>query len=85
MKRLVLAFGLVGISGCVSTAAIARPNRVSLPILFGAAAADFFVTSVVAAKVPDFSVGGSLATGGAVTAADVVIGCILGACSALRP
>lgn len=85
MNRLVLAIGLVGVSGCVTTAAITRPNRVPLPILFGAAAADFLVISLIAANGPDYSVGGALAAGGAVTATDLVVGCILGACSALKP
>jgi len=85
MKRLVVLVALAGLSGCVSGAAIARPNRVSLPLLFGLAAADLLVTSLVAAELQDYSTGGALATGAAVMAADVAVGCILGACSGLRP
>jgi hypothetical protein len=85
MKRLVLVLALAPLVGCVTTASLARPNRVSLPILFGAAAADFFVTSLLAAEIQDYSIGGSLATGAAVMAADVTVGCVLGGCAALRP
>ena len=86
MQRIALALALSGGSaGCVTGAAIARPNRVSLPILIGAAAADFVVTSLVASQLQDYSTGGSIATGAAVMAADVAVGCILGACSSLKP
>ena len=72
-------------SGCVTTAALARPNRVSLPLLIGAATADLVVTSFATYQIRDASSGGSLATGVAVMAIDVAIGCVLGACSSLRP
>ncbi|MEO8702219.1 MAG: hypothetical protein ABI867_19400 [Kofleriaceae bacterium] len=84
MKRVVLVLALAQ-AGCISTASIARPNRVSLPIFFGAAAADFFVTSLLAAEVRDYTIGGSLATGAAVMAADIAVGCVLGGCAAFRP
>lgn len=84
MKRLALVIALTQAS-CVTGASIAKPNRVSLPLLFGAAAADFFVTSLIAFELQDYSVGGSLATAAAVTAADGTVGCILGGCAALRP
>ena len=85
MKRLVVLVVFAGLSGCVTTAAIARPNRVSLPLLFGLAAGDLLVTSLVAAELRDYSTGGALATGAAVMAADVAVGCILGGCAALKP
>jgi hypothetical protein len=85
MKRALLACALAGLGGCVTTAAIARPERVSLPLLAGAAAADLVAVSLLASQVQDFSVGASIAAGAAVTAVDVVAGCILGACGSLRP
>lgn len=85
MKRLLLVAAVTGSSGCVTTAAIARPNRVSLPMLVGAALGDFAVTALVASQTQDFSTGATIATGLAVTAADVGVGCILGACRPLRP
>jgi hypothetical protein len=72
-------------SGCVTAAAIARPQRVSIPLLLGAAAADLVIVSGLASQAQDFSAGAALATGLAVTAVDVGAGCILGACQALRP
>jgi len=86
MKRALLACALAGAGGgCVTTAAIARPDRVSLPLLVGAAIADLAVVSLAASQVQDLSTGASLATGLAVTAVDVTAGCILGACRSLRP
>jgi hypothetical protein len=43
------------------------------------------VTSVLAAEVEGFSAGGSIAASLAVTGLDVGVGCILGACNALKP
>lgn len=88
MKRAVLACALAGVvagSGCVTTAAIARKDRVSLPLLVGATVADFAVVTLIASQVRDYSAGASIATGVAVTAVDVTVGCILGACRTLRP
>jgi hypothetical protein len=88
MKRMLVAVALAGAaggSGCVTTAAIARPNRVSLPLLIGGAVADFAVASLIASQAQDFSTGAALATGLAVTAVDVTAGCILGACTTLHP
>jgi hypothetical protein len=85
MKRLVVVAVLAGLAGCVSGAAIAKPQRVSLPLLIGATVADLVVTTVLASQIQNYSIGGSLATAAAVTAADVGIGCVLGACSSLRP
>ena len=88
MKRVLVAAALAGLaggSGCVTTAALARPNRVSLPLLLGGTVADFAVVSLLASQVQDFSTGAAVATGLAVTAVDVGAGCILGACRSLRP
>ena len=81
MKHALLALAL---SGCVTTAGFAKDNQVGLPLLAGAAAADLVVTSVAASQIQDYSLGGSLATGLALTAVDVALACLLGACSALR-
>jgi hypothetical protein len=81
MKQVVL---ILALGGCVTTAAIVRPDRVSVPLLIGAAAADFLVTSIAAAGIESFTAGGAIATGLAVTGIDVGVGCILGACNALR-
>lgn len=86
-RRALLAATCAAVlsSGCVTAAALARPNRVSLPLLAGAAVADLVVVSLIASQAQDFSTGASLATGLAVTAVDVGAGCILGACKVLRP
>ena len=83
MHRVLLALAL---SGCVTTAGIVkRDEGVGLPLLGGAVAADLVVSSLAASQVQGYSAGASIATGLAITAVDVAIGCLLGACSALRP
>lgn len=74
-----------GSSGCVTGAAVWKRNsEVRLPLLIGAVVADFAVTSVVAYQVQEYTVGASLGTATAVTAVDFGIGCLIGACRALR-
>jgi hypothetical protein len=84
---LALALALaLAVSGCVTTAGIAkRDEGVGLPLLAGATAADLVVASVAASQIQDYTLGASLATGLAITALDLAIGCLIGACSALRP
>jgi hypothetical protein len=83
MNRALLALAL---SGCVTTAGVVkRDDGVGLPLLGGAVAADLVVTSLSASQVQGYSAGASLATGLALTAVDLAVGCLIGACSALRP
>ena len=83
MDRALLALAL---SGCVTIAGVVkRDDGVGLPLLGGAVAADLGVTSLSASQVQGYSAGASLATGLALTAVDLAVGCLIGACSALRP
>jgi len=83
MHRALLALAL---SSCVTTAGIVkRDEGVGLPLLGGAVAADLVVSSLSASQIQGYSGGASLVTGLAITAVDVAIGCLLGACSALKP
>ena len=85
MHRALLALSLA-LSGCVTTAGVVKRDAgVGLPLLGGAVAADLVVSSLSASQVQGYSTGASLATGLAITAVDVAIGCLIGACSALRP
>ena len=85
MYRALLALTLT-LTGCVTTAGLVkRDEGVGLPLLGGAVAADLVVSSLSASQIEGYSTGASIATGLAVTAVDVAIGCLLGACSALRP
>lgn len=81
MKRALL---LVALGGCITTAGLIRKDRVTVPILVGTVVADLVVGSLVFAQL-DLSTAGAIASGIAFTAVDVGIGCILGACAALRP
>ena len=81
MKHALLVLAL---SGCVTTAGIVKKQDVSFTLLIGAAIADIVVTSAAASQIQEYSYGGSLATGLAVTAVDVAVGCLTGACSSLR-
>ena len=72
-------------TGCVTGAAVwKRDDRVSLPLLLGAVAADIAVTTALAYQVQEFTVAASLGTAFAVTAVDFGVGCLFGACRALR-
>jgi hypothetical protein len=83
MYRALLALAL---SGCVTTAGIVkRDEGVGLPLLGGAVAADLVVSSLSASQIEGYSAGASIATALAITAVDVAIGCLIGACSALKP
>lgn len=81
MKRALV---LVALGGCVTTAGLVRKDRVTVPILVGTVVADLVVGSLVFAQL-DLSTAGAIASGVAFTAVDVGIGCITGACAALRP
>ena len=83
MKRALFVLAL---SGCVTTAGVVkRDDGVGLPLLAGAVGADLVVSSLAASQIQDYSLGASLATALALTAVDVVIGCLSGACTVLRP
>jgi hypothetical protein len=83
MVRALLALAL---AGCVTTAGVVRRDEgVGLPLLGGAVAADFVVGSLSVSQIQGYSTGASIATGLAITAVDVAIGCLIGACAALRP
>lgn len=85
MHRAVTFATVLALSGCVTGAGIwKRADRVSLPLLAGAVAADLVVSGTAASQVQDFTVGASIGTALAVTAVDVAVGCLFGACSSLR-
>jgi hypothetical protein len=81
MKHALLALAL---TGCVTTAGIVKKPDVRLPLLVGAVVLDIVVISAAASQVQEYSLGASLATGLAITAVDVAVGCLIGACSSLR-
>lgn len=72
-------------SGCITGAAIAKPNNVKLPVLVGAFVADLVVVILIASQLDESTTEGSVFTGAAATGVDLAVGCILGACSSLKP
>jgi hypothetical protein len=85
MQRAAAVAMTLALSGCVIGAGVwKRDDQVRLPLLLGAVAADLVVTSVIASQVQDFTVGASIGAALAVTAVDVGVGCLFGACSSLR-
>lgn len=68
----------------MTSAGLIRKDRITLPVVIGAVAADLLVGTIVFAQT-DLSTAGAIASGIAFTAVDVGIGCILGACAPLRP
>jgi hypothetical protein len=81
---LMLSITTAALSGCVTTATLVKRPDVKLPLLIGAVVGDLVVTSIAAAQIQDYSYGGSLATGFAITATDFAVGCLLGGCSSLK-
>ena len=75
---------VVALSGCIVGANFTlkknKDDGLSLPILIGAGVADFTVVALASSQLESFSLGASIATGLAATAADLAVGCILGAC-----
>lgn len=85
VTRLCLLLGLLlGSSGCITTAGVwKRDTGVALPLLLGATAADLALSAGVASTVTDFTVGATIGTALAITAADLAVGCLVGSCSSL--
>ena len=81
MKRALL---VVALGGCVTSAGLIRKDKITLPVVLAAVAADLVVGTIVFAQT-DLSTAAAIASGVAFTAVDVGIGCILGACAPLRP
>jgi len=82
---MIRALVVLALSGCVTGAGIVRKDEVTLPMLAGAVAADLVVSALVISQSDSMSTTGALAAGAALTAVDLGIGCILGACAVLRP
>jgi len=80
---LVLALGLAG--GCVTGNQIVKLREPSVPTLVVTTALDLLVIGLVSSQVDGFTTGAIIASTLAGTAADVAVGCILGACAPLRP
>ncbi len=81
MKRALL---VVALGGCVTSAGLVQKDRITLPVVLGAIAADVVIGSIVFAQT-DLSTAAAIASAVAFTAVDLGIGCILGACAPLRP
>ena len=84
---LAIALGVaLASSGCVTGATLIRGReRMNVPLIVGAIAADLVVTAVATYQIQSYSAEASVATTLAVTGVDVGIACIAGGCSALRP
>lgn len=84
--RIVSLAVVIGLTtgGCVTGAGIWKHEKVSMPFLGGAVAADLVVSGLGASQVEDFTTVASIGTALAITAVDFTIGCFLGACSSLR-
>jgi hypothetical protein len=84
MRRALAVLALASaLGGCVTGIGVWKRERTTLPMLIGAAAATLVVTTAIASQAADVSTGGSIAAGVAVTAVDVGIGCLFGACKSL--
>lgn len=83
MQRAVAVAMTLALSGCVTTVGIWKRQETTLPWLIGATAADLLVAGAIASQIQDFTVGATIGTALAVTAVDVGVGCLIGACAPL--
>ncbi len=81
MKAVIVA---VALAGCVTTEGIVKHEDTTLPMLAGATAGDLVVIGVIAKEGDGLTTGASIATALAITAVDVFVGCLLGACHSLK-
>ena len=77
---MVLALG-----SCVTTVGVVKRDHVTVPFLIGALAADLVITPILVGESTDLSAGASITAGIAFAVIDFGVGCIVGACSVLRP
>lgn len=83
MKALLVATALAA-SGCVTAEGIVKKEETPFTWLVAGTAGDLVAIGVIAKEGDDLSTGASIATALAVTALDVFVGCLLGACSSLK-
>ncbi len=81
MKAVLVAAVL---AGCVTAEGVWKQQDTTLPMLAGATAGDLVVIGVIAKEGDGLTTGASIATALAVTAVDVFVGCLLGACHSLK-
>lgn len=81
MKAVLVALAL---TGCVTTLGAVKREDTTLVMLAGATAGDLVVIGVIAKEGDGLTTGASVATALAITAVDVFVGCLLGACSSLK-
>jgi hypothetical protein len=67
-----------------TTEGFVKKEDTTLPMLVGGTAGDLLVIGVIANEGDNLTVGASIATALAITAVDVFVGCLLGACHSLK-
>jgi len=78
---LVLAAAL---AGCVTAEGVVKKEETPLSWLVAGTAGDVVAVTLIAKEGDGLSTGASIATALAITAVDVFVGCLLGACSSLK-
>ena len=81
VKRLAIAMAL---AGCVTTEGIVKKEQTTFAMLAAGTAGDLVGITLIAKEGDGLTTGASSATALAVTAVDVLVGCLLGACSSLK-
>ena len=72
------------LAGCVTTMGVVKKEETPLSWLVAGTAGDLVAVGVIAKEGDGLSTGASIATALAITAVDVFVGCLLGACSLLK-
>lgn len=81
MKAALL---VLAVTSCVTVEGVVKKDDTPFVWLAAGAAGDLVAAGVIAKEAADLTVGASIATALAVTAVDVFVGCLLGACHSLK-
>ena len=81
MKAALL---VVALASCVTVEGVVKKDDTPFVWLAAGAAGDLVAVGVIAKEAENLSIGASIATALAVTAVDVFVGCLLGACHSLN-
>ncbi len=75
---------VLALAGCVTTEGIVKKEETPFTWLVAGAAGDVVAVGVIAKEAEGLTTTGAIATALAVTAVDVFVGCLLGACHSLK-
>jgi len=83
IRGMKAALLVVALASCVTVEGVVKKDDTPFVWLAAGTAGDLVAVGVIAKEAANLTVGASIATALAVTAVDVFVGCLLGACHSL--